>query len=150
MKNPYYQRYAEFEDGLIARYAAHPIIRRFSQLSYQAAIDYLLQLGHLSVVFVKWYEQAKLGLTREDAKEVVRHILRDEIPSNAPTHQDDRIYDLERFGLFREEALNSKPTRHTERMIARLFGLTKYPQTDQDLRVMVSLRVAGELLVAEQ
>lgn len=145
-----YQRYIDFEDNLLARYAAHPVISGFGRLSNNEIVEYLLQLGHLSSVFVMWYEQAKQGLQREDAKDVVRHILRDEIPRDAPTHQDDRISDLVRFGVPRARALNARPTRRTKQMIAQLFELTRYPQSDFDLRVMIVLRVDGELLVAEQ
>lgn len=145
-----YQCYIEFEDELLARYAAHPTVAGFDRLSNDAVVAYLLQLGHLSSVFVMWYEQAKLGLQRQGAKEIVRRILRDEIPQDAPTHQDNRVSDLVRFGIPLARVLSARPTRHTKLAITELFKLTRYPQPDHELRTMVVLRVGGELLVAEQ
>lgn len=119
-------------------------------LSVDAFIAYLLQLGHMAQQFVKWYETAKLGLDSERAKEVIRTILRDEIPQHGPTHQDDRLYDLGLMGVSKERALTMPMSRTTRKIVARMYDLIRYPRDHYDLRVLVTLRVTGEVLVAEQ
>ncbi|MBI2476063.1 MAG: hypothetical protein HYV67_02385 [Candidatus Taylorbacteria bacterium] len=145
-----FQQYSQFEDGLIRKFHSHRFYRTFSQLTREQFIDYLLQIGVLSENFVKWYETAKLGMASEVAYEVIRHILRDEIPQNAPTHQDDRLYDLNLIGVSTERVRNVKPSEVTSKTVERLYELVRYPQEDYDLRIMVTLRIAGEVLVAEQ
>ncbi|MSR78603.1 MAG: hypothetical protein EXS59_00445 [Candidatus Taylorbacteria bacterium] len=86
----------------------------------------------------------------DTAREVVRDILRDEIPQNGSTHQDDRLYDLNLIGATTEQVRNVKPSAATTKTIERLYSLVRYPQEDYDLRVMITLRIAGEVLVAEQ
>lgn len=151
MKNEFFDEYSRFEDGLRKRFHSHPFCARFAKLTWVEFTGYLCQLGFLSQEFVKWYETAKLGMKSEDAREVVRKILRDEIPSQGPTHQDDRFSDLTEllqvpaYGLFTEE-----PSPSTVRAIKRLYRLICPTQDHYDLRALVALRVAGEVLVAEQ
>jgi hypothetical protein len=113
-------------------------------------VRYLLQIGFIARDFVKWYEIAKQGVSDERAKEVVRNILRDEIPSQGPTHQDERLYDLAMMGVRRSRVLRTRPTKATREAVKRLYYLVRDGQDYQDLRIMVTLRVAGEVLVAEQ
>ncbi len=127
----------------------HPFFQNFARLANEVVIRFLLQLGYLSAEFVKWYERAKQGFEAEDAKEVVRHILRDEIPQGAPTHQDERVYDLERMGVLKKRALNTAASPLTRTTVRKLYKLVGYPQADYDLRVLITLRVFGEILVAE-
>jgi hypothetical protein len=150
MSTTLFSRYSQFEDGLIRQFHAHPLYRTFHKLSKEQYMNYLLQIGFIAQNFVKWYETAKLGMVSEEAREVVRHILRDEIPQNGPTHQDDRLYDLNLIGVSTEQVRNVIPSAVTHRTIQRLYELVRYQQDDYDLRVMITLRVAGEVLVAEQ
>ncbi|OGN17679.1 MAG: hypothetical protein A3C88_01495 [Candidatus Yanofskybacteria bacterium RIFCSPHIGHO2_02_FULL_50_12] len=150
LMNQFWNAYSEYEDELRRRFHQHRIyevLHRFTDRDFRW---YLLQIGFIAREFVKWYEVAKLGLTSESAKEVVREILRDEIPQAGATHQDDRLHDLELMGVSREEALNVRPSGGTRGVIKRLYQLVRVPQEDQDLRIMVTLRIAGEVLVAEQ
>lgn len=146
--NDFVRRYHAYEDGLIRSFHEHPFFQNFLFLSEDAFIDFLLQLGHLSAEFVRWYERAKQGFTSEAAQEVVRQILRDEIPPNAPTHQDDRIVDLARMGVLRRQALNTRRTSLTRATLRRMYALVAYPQEHYDLRVLITLRVFGEILVS--
>jgi hypothetical protein len=150
MSTTLFGRYSQFEDGLIRQFHAHPLYRSFHKLSRGQFINYLLQIGFIAQNFVKWYETAKLGMQSETAREVIRHILRDEIPQSGFTHQDDRLYDLTLIGVSTEQVRNVVPSGVTCRTIERLYELVRYPQEDYDLRVMITLRVAGEVLVAEQ
>ncbi len=145
-----FRAYSQFEDGLVKKFHTHPLYRSFHKLSKEKFIEYLLQIGFIAQNFVKWYETAKLGLQSEIAREVVREILRDEIPQSGTTHQDDRLYDLNLIGASTEQVRNVKPSAATRKTIERLYEFVSYPQEDYDLRVMITLRIAGEVLVAEQ
>lgn len=143
-------QYSQFEDGLRKKFHTHPLYRSFHKLSKEKFIEYLLQIGFIAQNFVKWYETSKLGMQSETAREVVREILRDEIPQGGTTHQDDRLYDLNLIGASTEQVRNTNPSVETRRTVERLYDLVRYPQEDYDLRVMITLRIAGEVLVAEQ
>lgn len=145
-----FKEYSQFEDRLIREFHAHPLYRTFHKLSKEQFQNYLLQIGFIAQNFVKWYETAKLGMISESAKDVIRHILRDEIPQQGSTHQDDRLYDLNLIGVSTEHVRNVTPSAVTRRTIEHLYELVQYPQDEYDLRVMITLRVAGEVLVAEQ
>ncbi len=142
-------RYNEFENSLMREFHRHQFFQTFAQRKNEDIIRFLLQLGHLSAEFVKWYERAKQGFETEPAKELVRHILREEIPQDAPTHQDERIYDLERMGVSKKRALNTASSSLTRATVRKLYELVGYPQENYDLRVLITLRVFGEILVAE-
>lgn len=141
--------YFEFEADLVRQFGLHPFLRGMSTVPDEAFVGFLLQLGHLSTEFVRWYEQAKLGFDREDAKEVIRGILRDEIPQRLPTHQDDRLSDLLMIGVSKARVLNEPASSVTKRTVRRMYELVRYPQHDYDLRVLQTLRVFGEVLVGE-
>lgn len=130
-------------------FAAHPFLRDLSHVSNARFVAFLLQLGHLSAEFVRWYERAKQGFESEAAKEVVRQILRDEIPQGLPTHQDDRLADLLAIGVPKKRALNTPASLATRGTLCGMYRLIRYPQAEYDLRVLVSLRIFGELCVGE-
>ena len=138
-----------FSGAMLLGYSRHEFLGRMSGLSNGAFISYLLERGHISEEFVKWNERAKLGMESEEAREIVRKILRDEIPAQGPTHQDDRIYDLEMIGVSKEKILNHRPSWWTRWTIRRLYRGLRYPQSHYDLRTVVFLRMAGEILVGE-
>lgn len=147
MKNEFFDEYNRFEDTLIARFHKHSFYQGFKTLSREQFRCYLLQVGFISEHFVHWYEVAKFRLNSEVAKEVVRVILRDEIPAHGPTHQDDRQYDLRMLNIYPF----GMSTRRTRRTIRRLFHLiNSRDDAYNDLWILVVLRVAGEVLVSEQ
>lgn len=143
-------QYNEFEDSIIRQFNAHEFyVTVFPSFSKDEFTQYLLQLGHLSTEFVKFLERAKLPLQTETGKEAVRNILRDEIPAEGPTHQDSRFADLRKLGLSSRLILNTPPTAQTNEVIDGYYELISYPQDNYDLRVVVVLRVIGEILVGE-
>lgn len=141
--------YDAHEDDLVRRFHEHPFWLGFQNLSNDQILSFLLQTGHLSTDFVRWYEVAKLGMESDEAKEVVRRILRDEIPQQGPTHQDNRLADLWRMGVSKEKAVCTEATPKTRQTLREMHGLVRFPQEDYDLRVLIALRVFGEILVAE-
>ncbi len=146
----YWQRYSAFEDELRRRFHQHPICDKMRDWSDHKFQYYLIQIGFIAQNFVKWYEVAKLALDDERAKEVVRAILRDEIPQSGPTHQDNRLHDLQLMGVTKQQLLSAKPSPESKAAVDQLFLLVRPSQDFNDLRILVALRVAGEVLVAEQ
>lgn len=142
--------YQAFEDTQVIAFWRHDWLLRLNQMTREEATNVLLQMGHSSTEFVPWYEQAKLGLRDERAKEAIRQILRDEIPAVGPTHQDNRITDLLVFGVPLELMLSAPATAETRWVIEQAYRLVR-PSDDpfHALRVMVTLQMMGERLVAE-
>src|SRR3989344_7079947 len=147
--NKFFKIYDEFEYDIIRKFNEQEFYRRFHRFSKKEFTYYLLQLGYLSLEFVKFLERAKLPLKKEGGKEAIREILRDEIPASGPTHQDNRFTDLIESGLTREKILNTLPTKQTKKIIRKYYELIKYPQDNYDLRALIISRVIGEVLVGE-
>jgi len=147
--NELLQRYDEYENGLVREFHGHPFFLALGDVSNDTFERYLLQRSFLSLEFVKWEEIAKLGLTSEQGQQVVRRIIREEVPPNRPTHKDDLLYDLNLVGISTEQFRSTQPTAATAETTRGLYDLVRYPQGHYDLRVLVVLRVAGEIFVAE-
>jgi len=149
-----FRRYSRHEDGVIGQFNNRHFYKTgmFNQFSADQVRYYLLQLGFIAQNFLKWYQQSALGITDPEAREVIRQIMRSEVPQDGPTHQEDRFADLALLGLSRRMILNTSPTPDTQRVVDRLFDITRYTQRAPhfDLSILVMLRVAGEILVAEQ
>ena len=110
MENSFFHQYSEFENSLMEKFRHHPFFLEFEKLRNAVIVDFLLQLGHLSAEFVRWYERAKQGLDDEQAKEVIRGILRDEIPLEVKIrHVLDLLADKESVG----NAVWSVPASHS-------------------------------------
>ncbi len=144
-------KFSEHEDELIRRFHAHPFFRSFEDVSDVALRAYLTQKWFLSRDFVSWYDRAILGMKDPEAREVLRKIIFDETPTDAPSHREDLLADLSYIGVPKNKVLSSKPTRATQRAKRNLDRLVNYRKDpDNDLRVMAALRMAGEVLVAEE
>lgn len=141
--------YNDYENKLIVDFNRHVFYKKFKGFSKKEFINYLLQLGYISAEFVKFIERAKLPLKSDIGREAVRNILRDEIPQSGPTHQDNRFYDLKKIGLSENEILNYPASNSTKNYINDIYSLVKWPQDNYDLRVLITLRVLGEVLVGE-
>jgi len=54
------------------------------------------------------------------------------------------------MGVTKERALATPLSAATRRIVERMYALIRCPQDHYDLRVLITLRVTGEVLVAEQ
>ena len=143
--------FSGFEDQLIRKFHKHPFFKNFGDLTDRELKKYLLQKWFLSFNFVPWYDKAILSLNNQTAKLVLKKIVQDESPPNAPSHREDLIEDLEFIGIKKAEILTAKPTDTTLNTLGGLFSLAAFSKDDyNDLRIMVSLRLAGEVLVGEE
>ncbi|MBI4150147.1 iron-containing redox enzyme family protein [Candidatus Woesearchaeota archaeon] len=147
------------ENELIERFHRHPFFRGFGQQSDASLRDYLVQKWFLSTWFIPWYDKAISTIRDLGARDVLREIVFEEFgisegqtPATAsPTHREDLLADLAFIGIPQWYVLNAKPTKETIHARNRLEALVDTSRTeDSDLRTMVALRVAGEILVAEE
>ncbi|MDO8642831.1 MAG: iron-containing redox enzyme family protein [Candidatus Woesearchaeota archaeon] len=145
------EQFSAFEDDLIRQFHALGFFRNFNRLSDTDLREYLTQKWFLSMNFVGWYDRAINALNDPEAKEVLKKIVHDETPRGAPSHREDLLADLEAIGISRADVLSARPTRTTQRSLMRLNQLVAFTDDpDYDLRVMSALRIAGEILVAEE
>ena len=145
------ERFSEHEDGLIRQFHKLPFFQRFSHLSDAELRAFLIQKWFLSLNFVPWYDRAINALSDSQAKEVLKRIVQDETPKDAPSHREDLLADLEYVGISKGEVLTAKPTKSTIKAMDRIIGLTNLSDDlNYNLKVMVALRTAGEILVAEE
>ena len=144
-------KFDEKENELIRHFHEHPFFKNFGRQTDDQFRDYLVQKWFLSQNFVPWYDRAINGLNDPVARDVLRKIVLDETPQNAPSHREDLIADLEYIGVPRSVVLTAKPTKETLKSKHRLDKLVDYTHDpNYDLRVMTALRIAGEILVAEE
>ena len=68
----YFERYDNYENLLIKKFNAHFLWQKLPKKNNKFFVDILFQVGHLSSIFVPWYERAKLGLDGEGDKEILR------------------------------------------------------------------------------
>lgn len=147
--NSFWARYDAFENDLIQQFRQHRFFERVSQFSDARYTNYLLQRALLSLEFERWQLTALLGLRAEAAKQVVRHIIKEEIPRGRPTHKENLLHDLNQIGVSTWRFRMTRPSTKTRQTIKTTYQLVRYREDDYDLCTLVSLRVAGEIMVAE-
>lgn len=148
MTKALFLRYKHHENEGTARLHQHPFFRHFRTLSEDQLKNYLLQRMFSSREFAGWYNEAvSRRLHDAGAREVIRTILRDEIPRDAPTHLEDLVADLQQIGIPMERIRSIGPSSATRKTMERLFGLLN---SNSDLATLVSLRMAGELMVSAE
>jgi len=147
--NKFLKEYDSYENTLLEQYKKSDFFTRVQDLSDREYTYYLLQLGHFSFEFINWIQTALFGLENEKIKEVARHILREEVPDNMPTHQEERLYDMEQIGVSKAEVVASKPNPETKTVIEKRLALIAFPQEHYDLKTLVTLRFDGEVLAGE-
>lgn len=110
----------------------------------------LLQKRFISLNFTPLYDCAIDAIGDEEGKTVLRLLLREEYPAKGPSHREDLVADLTRIGLTKKQILSEKPTLQTREAIKALYDLLIYEEQFYNIKILVSLRIAEELLVAEE
>jgi hypothetical protein len=140
------------EDELLARFTAHPVLRRVEAHGHDAFLEILLQRRFLSLMFPVMYDVGIDGLTDPTAIKVVREILREEYPDpsgETPSHREDLVADLVALGATRAQVLASRPTAMTRSVVERSFALiAEATERATDLELMTIIRFWGEVLVS--
>lgn len=143
----------EFEDGLIERFHAHPVLANVTLLPDDDFTAILLQRRFLSLAFTPSYDLAIDLLRDEPGLRIVRVILREEYPDDhgrTRSHREDMKEDLLRLGVARRTLVRTRPTAATKRAINDAFELISDAggHDDADLRLLTLLRFWGEVLVS--
>jgi hypothetical protein len=141
------------EDGLIARFRAHPVLAHLGRLRDADFEAILLQRRFLSLAFTPAYDLAIDLLQDEGARRIARSILREEYPDGSGhtrSHREDMKEDLFALGITRQVFVTSEPTAATRRAIVGTLELIADAgrHDDADLRLVTLLRFWGEILVA--
>ncbi|MFI6942781.1 hypothetical protein ACIBI4_26235 [Streptomyces sp. NPDC050418] len=144
-----------YEDDLIARYRAHPVLADTTALPDETFARLLLQRRFLSLVFTPAYDLAIDLLDDKEGLRIARVILREEYPDgsgNTRSHREDMIEDMVQLGISRAELKASRPTPATLEAINATFALIADAggKPDADLRILTLLRFWGEILVATE
>ncbi len=122
-----------------------------SRLSDNQFRELLLQRRLFALHFTPSYEQVLAGLEDEEAKIIIRDLIREEYPSSkTPTHREDIVYDLMQTGLSKKHILTSKPTPNTNNAIKQLQELIAYQHNNYDIIGLITLRIVYEVSVAEE
>ncbi len=147
---PLWDRFMEMEESAVGAFLKNGFWKWFRELPDEQFLWWVIQMHHISMHFVPWYEGAKFCLRNQAVVTVIRKIIWDEVPLGKPTHQDNRLYDLSLMGIPPDRVVASEPAPSTLDALRSLDLLIRYMPDDYDLRVAVSLRIAGETLVADQ
>ncbi|WP_433263438.1 hypothetical protein ACQPZF_32200 [Actinosynnema sp. CS-041913] len=143
----------EFEDALIARVRAHPVLANVARLPEGEFQALLLQRRFLSLAFTPAYDLAIDLLTDEQSVRIARTILREEYPGEdgrSPSHREEMKEDILRLGVPRRDLVTSRPTRATVESITATFDLISEAGAGEhpDVALLTVLRFWGEVLVA--
>ncbi len=151
MADQLFQEFSKYEDGLLVKYAQHPLFTRIQELSDEQFLHVLTQYGEgISANFVKFLETALRQIKNEKAQHAIREILRDEIPPNGPTHQEMRSQACEKIGINPAQLVATKLTPQTEATINTYYDVICSPDRkwgNRDLGLTTFVRVVGESLV---
>ncbi len=141
-----------FEDSLILKFNSLPALKNLDLMEKGKFVGMLLQRRFHSLAFTPIYDVAIEGIGNEEAKKVVRAILREEYPAKNPSHREDLVKDLMAIGISKEEILNSSPSRETLSALEGVFSLLKMsePQELYNVKALTVLRLWGEILVSEE
>lgn len=139
------------EDRLIQSFREHPVLSEIGSLTNTGFNELLVQRAFLSLrAFTPVYDLTSAGLNDEEAKDVVRWLIREEYPPHAPSHREDLVTDCVAMGMGKQRILGVKPTRATAQTIEELYDLVSYEEPHYDVKAVAALRLAGEVLVAEE
>lgn len=137
------------EDELIEKLKKNPVLTSIGERSNSEFEALLKQRRFLSAIaFTSFYDSAIDGLSDAEAKEVARWVLREEYPTGRQSHREDLLEDLMKTGLTKASILSTQPSPQTEATIKRLWGLVAYKEPNYDIKAVVALRLAGEMLVS--
>lgn len=144
----------EFEDGLIAQFKQHPVLRNVNQLTPEDFADLLLQRRFLSLAFTTAYDLAIDLLRDEQGLQIARVILREEYPGSkgyTRSHREDMKEDLLALGISRKRLVESRPEPATVDTITKTLTLISdagaMPEI-ADALLLTVLRFWGEVLVS--
>lgn len=151
MNHPLFQKFSEYEDGLLKKYEQHALFINIKSFSDEQFLNVLTQYGEgISANFVKFLETALRQLKNKPAQEAMLQILRDEIPAKGPTHQQMRSEACERIRITPLQLVSTKLSPTTQKTIDTYYEIICNPNrkwNNRDLGLTTFVRVVGESLV---
>jgi len=144
----YLEELDRYENGLIEKFRSHPVFTNIKTLSDSEFKNMLVQKRFISLSFTPLYDCAIDAIEDKEGKTLLRQLLREEYPKGQ-SHRENLVTDLIKIGITKKEILETEPTKETIEAIKSLFALLKF-QDFHDIKILVSLRMAEELLVAEE
>jgi hypothetical protein len=146
-----FKEFSKHEDSLIRRYSAHPLFTKIQSLSDERFLSVLTQYGEgISANFVKFLETALRQIENKSAQRAILQILRDEIPSRGPTHQQMRTNSCARIGITPLQLVSTKLSDVTKLTLETYYEVITNPERrwhNRDLALTTFVRVVGESLV---
>ncbi len=151
MEDSLFNKFSQYEDGLLKKYETHPLFVKIQTLSDEQFINVLTQYGEgISANFVKFLETTLRQIKNASAQEAIRQILRDEIPAKGPTHQEMRSQSCEKIGISSAQLASTPLSRVTKETIDTYYDVLSNPNRkwgNRDLGLTTFTRVVGESLV---
>jgi hypothetical protein len=138
------------EEGLIAQFASHEVLRRINELPEERIRQILLQDRFRSLAFAPLGDVVLDHLEDERGRAAVRLLLAEEYPPGQPTHREGLFADLQGVGLSRQQILSNAPSPATLAHLQGLFELLRPGTTRRlnEVRALTLLRLWGEVLTA--
>ena len=147
-----FNTYNEHQGAAAQRMQDHRFFKYFGRHPMELVNRYLLQRMFSSREFVALLNDALTRLKDDKHKDVVRCILRDEIPADKPTHFENLIRDLTspQIGITETQIHVARMGPHTEAAIAEMHRILKVDldNPNHDLVILALLHTAGERLVS--
>lgn len=142
-----------FEDDLVERFDAHPVLANIALLSEDAFAEVLLQRRFVSHAFTPCYDLAIDLLSDEVGLRIARVILREEYPDShghTRSHREDMTEDLRQLGIPQRTIRTSRPSATTRKVILDSLEMIAEAgaEPDADVRMLTLLRFWGEILVS--
>lgn len=134
----------------IEKFRKHPVLANIVGLSNIDFEKLLLQRRFLASEFTPSCEKVLVGIENEDAKKIIRWLIREEYPPNTATHREDIVSDLLKIGLEKSHILSSSPTETTMAVISNFKKLLEFENKYFDIKGVVALRHFMEVLPPEE
>jgi hypothetical protein len=150
-----FDQLSEHENQLIEQFRQHPYIISLPAQDNNTFKRMLVQNTFLSRNFVPWYVRGMLGMQSEEGKEILRDIALEEMGVEQgkieSTHMELLLCDLNAIEISSDyvldDAQETRATRYTRQAIDDIIPAVY--DYHYDLKTLVGLRMAGEVLVGE-
>ena len=145
----YIEELNSHENQLIEKLRNHPILSGLDKLTTQQFEHFLLQRRFFSLNFTPVVEHVLVGLENQEAKKILGWLIREEYPSDEPSHREAIISDLVKIGISKNKILTTKPTNRTQQVIDQILKLVEY-QENFDLKGITTTRFIFEVCPGEE
>lgn len=147
----------EYELELIKDFTFHKLFQNIDLMAWDKFIGILIQRRFISKSVINIYEEAIDLLSNEQAKQVVRSLIKEEFVRNSkgdplPSHRELLFQDLINLGASKEQILRSSESEVTKSTIKECIDILSkdFGKDNFELGVITALRFMTEVIVAEE